>query len=77
MAKNLLKAGYDLTVSNHNKTAAEEVVACGAKSASSAEIGETCDLVLTMVPDNPQVKAVVLGEDGVAAARNPAPRSST
>ena len=66
MAKNLLKAGYDLTVSNRNKAAADEVVAAGAKAATNAEIGETCDVVLTMVPNSPQVKAVMLGEDGVA-----------
>ena len=49
MAKNLLKAGYDLTVSDLNKAAVDEVVAAGAKSATNAEIGETCDVVLTMV----------------------------
>ena len=67
MAKNLLKAGYDLTVSDLNKAAVDEVVAAGAKAATNAEIGETCDVVLTMVPNSPQVKAVMLGEDGVAA----------
>ena len=71
MAKNLLKAGYDLTVSDLNKAAVDEVVAAGAKSASNAEIGETCDLVLTMVPNSPQVKAVMLGENGVAAHMKP------
>ena len=71
MAKNLLKAGYDLTVSDLNKATVDEVVAAGAKSATNAEIGETCDLVLTMVPNSPQVKAVMLGEDGVAAHMKP------
>ena len=71
MAKNLLKAGYDLTVSDLNKAAVDEVVAAGAKSATNAEIGETCDVVLTMVPNSPQVKAVMLGEDGVAAHMKP------
>ena len=71
MAKNLLKAGYDLTVSDLNKAAVEEVVAAGAKTASNAEIGETCDLVMTMVPNSPQVKAVMLGENGVAAHMKP------
>lgn len=66
MAKNLLKAGYDVTVSSANK-ACGELVEAGAKAATNAEIGETCDLVLTMVPNSPQVKAVMLGEDGVAA----------
>ena len=71
MAKNLLKAGYDLTVSGRNKAAVDEVVAAGAKAATNAEIGETCDVVLTMVPNSPQVKAVMLGEDGVAAHMKP------
>ena len=70
MAKNLLKAGYDLTVSSSNRASAE-LVEAGAKAASNAEIGETCDVVLTMVPNSPQVKAVMLGEDGVAAHMKP------
>lgn len=71
MAKNLLKAGYDLTVSDLNQAAVKEVADCGAKAASNAEIGRTCDLVLTMVPNSPQVKAVMLGENGVAAYMRP------
>ena len=70
MAKNLLKAGYDLTVSNFNK-AADELVALGAKKADNAAIGESCDVVLTMLPNSPQVKEVMLGEDGVAAHMKP------
>lgn len=70
MAKNILKAGYDLTVSSANR-ASEELVACGAKSASNKEIGAQCDVVLTMLPNSPQVKNVMLGEDGVAAQMRP------
>ena len=71
MAKNLLKAGYDLTVNDLNQDAVAEIAAAGAKTASNAEIGETCDLVLTMLPNSPHVKAVMLGEDGVAAHMKP------
>lgn len=71
MAKNMLKAGYDLSVSDLNQSSVQEVVACGAKASSNLEIGETCDLVLTMVPNSPQVKAVMLGENGVAAHMRP------
>ena len=71
MAKNLLKAGYDLTVSDLSPSNVEELVACGAKSADNAEIGQNCDLVLTMVANSPQVKAVMLGEDGVASHMKP------
>lgn len=71
MAKNLLKAGYDLTVSDRKKDNVEEVVAAGAKAAANIEIGKTCDLVLTMVPNSPQVKEVMLGDNGVAAYMKP------
>ena len=72
MAKNMLKAGYtDLLVSDLNQAAVDEVVAAGAKAAGNAEIGESCDVVLTMLPNSPQVKAVMLGEDGVAAHMRP------
>ena len=70
MAKNLLKAGYDLTVCSANR-AAGELVEAGAKSATNAEIGQTCDLVLTMLPNSPQVKSVMLGENGVASHMKP------
>lgn len=71
MAKNLLKAGYDLMVSDRKKENVEEVVAAGAKAATNIEIGKTCDLVLTMVPNSPQVIEVMLGENGVAAYMKP------
>lgn len=67
MAKNLLKAGYELVVNDRNQASVDEVVAAGATCASQAEIGESCDVVLTMLPNSPQVKEVMLGEDGVAA----------
>ena len=68
MAKNILKAGYtDLLVNDRNAASVEEVVACGAKAATQKEIGEQCDVVLTMVPNSPQVKEVMLGETGVGA----------
>ncbi len=72
MAKNILKAGYtDLLVSDLNHAAVEEVAAAGAKAATNVEIGESCDVVLTMLPNSPHVKAVMLGEDGVAAHMRP------
>ena len=71
MAKNMLKAGYDLTVSDLNQANVDQIVAAGAKAATNAEIGESCDVVMTMVPNSPQVKAVMLGENGVAAHMKP------
>ena len=72
MAKNILKGGYtDLLVSDLNMAAVEEVAACGAKASSNEEIGRTCDVVLTMLPNSPHVKSVMLGEGGVASYMRP------
>ncbi len=67
MAINLVKAGYDVTVSNRSMAKCEPVVALGAKAGSYAEVAESSDVLITMLPNGPQVKAVMLGEDGVAA----------
>lgn len=72
MAKNLLKGGYtDLLVNDRNQAVVDDVVSAGAKAATQAEIGDLCDVVLTMLPNSPQVKEVMLGEDGVAAHMRP------
>ena len=71
MAKNLLKAGYPLLVNNRSQAPMQELAACGATTATQAEIGESCDVVLTMLPNSPQVKQVMLGENGVAAHMHP------
>lgn len=66
MSKNLLKAGYELTVFDMNAAAVDEVVAAGAKkAASSKEVAENSDVIITMVPNSPQVKEVVMGKNGV------------
>ena len=66
MAKNLLKAGYDLYVYDIVKAAVDEVAAAGAKACASIKEGaEQCDTIVTMLPNSPQVKEVVLGKDGV------------
>lgn len=68
MAKNMLKAGYtDLMVSDLNAQAVQELVAAGAVAGTNAEIGSSCDVVMTMLPNSPHVKAVMLGEGGVAS----------
>lgn len=72
MAKNILKHGYDLTVCDINKEAVKEVVAAGAKSAETAsEIAAHCDVILTMLPNSPHVKTVVLGKNGVIETIKP------
>jgi 3-hydroxyisobutyrate dehydrogenase len=72
MAHNLLKAGYTLTVYNRSRAAVDELVAVGATAAgSSAEVAAASDLVITMVPDSPDVQDVVLGESGVLKGAKP------
>lgn len=66
MSKNLLKAGFELVVLDRNQPAVDEVVAAGAKSAASPkEVAAQSDIVITMLPNSPHVKEVVLGENGV------------
>ena len=68
MAKNLLKAGYEVWVNNRTHAPMDELAACGGHPATQQEIGENCDLILTMLPNSPQVKEVMLGGDGVAGS---------
>jgi 2-hydroxy-3-oxopropionate reductase len=66
MSKNLLKAGYEVVVLDIDKKAVEEVVAAGAKAAESPKaVAEQVPILITMLPNSPQVKEVVLGERGV------------
>lgn len=66
MAKNMIKAGYDLIVFDINKGAVEEVVSAGAVGAESIkEVAAASDVIITMLPNSPHVKSVVLGEDGI------------
>jgi 2-hydroxy-3-oxopropionate reductase len=67
MAANLLAAGYPLTVHTHARATVDELAALGASAAGSArEVAARSDVVITMLPDSPDVEAVVLGPDGVA-----------
>ena len=72
MVRNIMKAGYtDVLVWNRSKAAMEEVAADGAVTSTPKEIGESCDVVITMLPNSPQVKEVMLGENGVASYMKP------
>ena len=72
MAKNLLKAGYELVVFDINQDAVKEVVAAGAKSApTSKDVAAQSEVVITMLPNSPHVKAAVLGENGVLEGAKP------
>jgi 2-hydroxy-3-oxopropionate reductase len=66
MARNLMEAGYELTVHNRSPEKAEELGKEGAAvAATPREVAENSDVVITMLPDSPQVREVVAGEDGV------------
>ena len=66
MARNLLKAGYDLTVYDIVGEAVEEIVGDGASPASSSrEVAAATDKIITMLPDSADSEKVILGPDGV------------
>jgi 2-hydroxy-3-oxopropionate reductase len=66
MARNLMKAGYELVVLDRNQEAVRELAAEGAEAAESPkEVSERTDIIVTMLPDSPQVEEVVAGEGGV------------
>lgn len=66
MARNVLRAGYELTVYNRTAARAEPLVAEGARQAATpAEVAHRSDVVVTMVTDSPDVEAVVAGEHGL------------
>lgn len=69
MAKNLLKAGYELIVFDVMSDVVNEVAQAGATSAKSiAEVAGAADVIVTMLPNSPHVKEVVLGEGGVLSS---------
>ncbi|HWP47059.1 MAG TPA: NAD(P)-dependent oxidoreductase [Candidatus Limnocylindrales bacterium] len=66
MARNILKAGFPLTVYNRTQEKTRELVSSGAIAVNSPRaVGENADVVITMVSDSPDVKEVILGDQGV------------
>jgi 2-hydroxy-3-oxopropionate reductase len=66
MAKNLLKAGYQLIVHDINPDPVTELVKAGAKEGnSSQDVASQSEIIITMLPNSPEVKDVVLGDHGV------------
>jgi len=66
MARNLLKAGYSLTVYNRSAGPMQELANDGATQASSSkEVAENTEILITMLPDSPDSEKVILGEEGV------------
>ena len=68
MARNALKAGFPVTVTNRTLTRAEPLAKDGATVVKTPrEVAERSDIVVTMVPNTPHVEAAVFGADGIAA----------
>jgi 3-hydroxyisobutyrate dehydrogenase len=66
MVRNLLKAGFDVTVNSRTKVSVDEMVALGARRAGTpAEAAAATDMIITMVPDSADVEAVARGSGGV------------
>lgn len=66
MAMNLMKAGHSLKVFNRSKGAVKELVALGAEEAlTHGEAAVGVDALITMLPDSPDVRTVMIGEQGV------------
>ena len=72
MSKNILKNGHEVVVYNRSRAAVDELVALGAKGAgSSKEVAEECSVIITMVPNSPQVREVCLGKNGIVEGAKP------
>jgi 2-hydroxy-3-oxopropionate reductase len=66
MARNLMEDGYELVVYNRSRGKVDELAQEGAEAAGSPrEVAEQSDVVITMLPDSPEVREIVAGEDGV------------
>lgn len=72
MAKRILSAGYKLVVHSRSSPPVEELANLGAEKASSPkEVAAKAEIIITMLPDSPDVKKVVLGENGIAEGVRP------
>ena len=72
MAKNLLKTGHRLVVHSRSRAPVDEVATVGATAASSpADVARQADVVITMLPDTPDVELVLTGPNGVIPALRP------
>ena len=72
MSKNLLNAGFQLTVHNRSRGKVDDITRLGAAPARSpAEVTQASDVVLTCLPDVPTVEDVFLGEGGIVSEAEP------
>src|SRR5437016_3595745 len=72
MARNLIKAGYPLVVHNRSRAKVDEVVKDGATAAiSPKEVASSADIIITMLPNSPDVELVALGPGGIKEGAKP------
>ena len=72
IARNIHKAGFPLVVHNRSRPAVEELIAEGARAASSpADVAAQVDIVFTNLPDSPDVEKVALGPAGILSGAHP------
>src|SRR5439155_18479548 len=72
MARNLVRAGFTVTVHNRSRAKVEELVQDGAsRAASPREAASAADIVITMLPNSPDVELVALGDGGIKDAARP------
>lgn len=71
MARNLLKAGYPLIVHSRSQRPVDELVKAGAKAAASPKaVADQVEILITMLPNSPDVELVALGKNGIIEADN-------
>lgn len=72
MVKNLIMAGHEPIVFNRSPAPVDELIGVGARRGASAKnVAEQSDIVITMLPDTPDVESVVLGADGIIEGARP------
>jgi 2-hydroxy-3-oxopropionate reductase len=74
MVRNLVKAGYEVVIHNRSRGSVDELTSESASvtaASSPLEVANAVDTVITMLPDSPDVEAVVFGENGVIGAARP------
>jgi 2-hydroxy-3-oxopropionate reductase len=72
MARNIMKAGYEVVVHNRSRQSVRELVGEGAIEAyTPAEVANNVDVVFTNLPDSPDVELVALGKDGIIEGAHP------
>jgi 2-hydroxy-3-oxopropionate reductase len=72
MARNLLKAGYPLVVHSRSRGPVDEIAGAGAKVGTSPrDVAAQSDVLITMLPNSPDVELVALGRDGIIEGARP------